>query len=61
LWETAIVGEGKVVHVQQAKRFDKPIFRVGIEFTNINKEAIQHILNHIQSEICDRFKKRKRF
>jgi len=50
-WDEPIIGEGKIRYIHETKRPDGS-FRVGIEFSNIDKKAIQHIINNIQAEIC---------
>ena len=46
-----IIGEGKIRYIHETKRPDGS-FRIGIEFSDIDKKIIQNIINHIQSEIC---------
>lgn len=40
-----LVGTGKVRYAIELKRLDTNVFRVGLEFTKVEKEAIQHIIN----------------
>ena len=50
-WNEPIIGEGKIRYMHETKRSDGSS-RVGIEFSDIDKKAIQHIINNIQAEIC---------
>jgi c-di-GMP-binding flagellar brake protein YcgR len=61
LWDKPIVGEGKVVHAVEVHKYNKDVFRIGIEFVNIDKDAIQGIINLIQSDICQEAKRKKKF
>lgn len=61
LSEEPIVGEGKVKYVREIKRNNTIVFRIGIEFTNIDKNAVQNIITRIQEEICARARKAKIF
>ena len=57
LWNEIITGEGKIRNMHETKRPDGS-FRVGIEFGEIDKKAIQHIINNIQAEICSEARRR---
>ena len=57
LWNEVIIGEGKIRYMHETKRPDGS-FRVGIEFGEIDKKAIQHIINNIQAEICSEARRR---
>jgi len=43
--------------VQERKRDNNVIFRIGIEFIDIEKKAIQYIINRIQEDICAKARK----
>jgi len=47
-----ITAEGRIKYAQEIKKFNANVFRIGIEFTNIDKQAIQDILNYLQANIC---------
>ena len=51
LWNEIIIGEGKIRYIHETKRPDES-FRIGVEFCNMDKKVIQHIINNIQAEIC---------
>jgi len=57
LWEESTVGKGRVKYVQERKRNNNVIFRIGIEFIDIEKKAIQYIINRIQEDICAKARK----
>jgi len=57
LWNEIIIGEGKIKYMHETKRPDGS-FRVGIEFSDIDKKAIQNIINHIQAEICSEVRRK---
>lgn len=56
-WNEPIIGEGKIRYIHETKRPDGS-FRVGIEFSDIDKKAIQHIINNIQAEICSQARRK---
>ena len=57
LWNEVIIGDGKIRYIHETKRPDGS-FRVGIEFSDIDKKAIQNIINHIQAEICSEVRRK---
>lgn len=59
LCDKPIIGEGKIIYVRATKRHDVTIFQVGIEFTQIDNEAIQYILARIQEDICAQARKKR--
>jgi len=52
LHDKSIIGEGKVKYVHEITRYGTNVFRLGIEFTNIDNEAIRSIINRIQEDLC---------
>ncbi|MCX5713383.1 MAG: PilZ domain-containing protein [Candidatus Omnitrophica bacterium] len=52
------VGEGKVITMQQVKKYRKTFFRVAVAFMGIEKDRILSILTKIQ-DIINREKKRR--
>jgi c-di-GMP-binding flagellar brake protein YcgR len=61
LWDKTIIGKGKIKHVQEIKRYDTDIFRIGIEFIDVDKETIRCIINRIQEDICAQARRKKTF
>ena len=61
LWDKTIIGKGKIKHVQEIKRYDTDILRIGIEFIDVDKETIQCIINRIQEDICAQARRKKTF
>jgi c-di-GMP-binding flagellar brake protein YcgR len=46
-----IAGEGKIVYVYETKRDNTLVFRMGIEFINIDKKKMIRILSLIQQDM----------
>ena len=59
LYDRPIVGEGKVKYLQELQGKDASIFRLGIEFTNINNEDIRCVINSIQEDLCAEARRRR--
>jgi c-di-GMP-binding flagellar brake protein YcgR len=58
-WQEQISGEGKIKHVQEVKKGDAKVFRIGIEFTSIDPKVIQNIINRIQQIICEETRRKE--
>jgi len=58
LWNEPIIGKGEVKYAQEAKKDQGTIFRLGIEFKEIDKKILQTIINYIVQNICAEAKKR---
>jgi len=58
LWDEPIIGRGKVKYAQEIKRDEQTIFRLGIEFVEIDKKILQSIINYIVQDMCAAVKKR---
>jgi len=58
-WSEPIVAQGKIKHTQEIKKPDSRLFRMGIEFTNIDQKTIKNFVNRIQSDISSKLKKRR--
>lgn len=54
----ALTGKGKIKYALEMKKQDIDVFRIGIEFTNLDKKTIINILNRIQTD--NRVKERKK-
>ena len=61
LWDKTIIGKGKIKHVQEIKRYDTDIFRIGIEFIDVEQETIRCIISRIQEDICAQARRKKTF
>ena len=48
--EKPIVGEGRVRYSKGFKKADKEMFRMGIEFTAVDNEAVERVLKQIQQQ-----------
>ena len=46
-----IIGKGKIKYIQEIKKFDSKVFKIGIEFINVDKTAIQYILRRLQANL----------
>ncbi|RKY30405.1 MAG: hypothetical protein DRP74_07085 [Candidatus Omnitrophota bacterium] len=60
LWAEPIIGKGKVKSAQEIKRYEGSIFRLGIEFDNIDKDSIKIVLNQVVSSICEEKRKERK-
>ena len=58
LWHEPIIGRGKVGYSEEIKRHDGDIFKLGIQFIDIDKEALRCIIAHIRGNICAETKKK---
>jgi len=47
-----LIGRGKIKSIREAPRYGIQGFRIGVEFTDINKDEIEMLLNQIQSKIA---------
>jgi len=54
-----VTGDGKILYVKEIKKYDRSVYRVGVEFMDIDKKSIQHILTYIQQDICLKARKKK--
>jgi hypothetical protein len=61
LYDRPVVGEGKIIYVKIIKRYDTNVFRIGIEFLNFDRKAIQYIIARIQEGICLEARKKRTF
>ena len=58
LWNKPVICKGKIIHTEEIGEYDPNVFRMGIEFIDIDKKAIQNILNLIQANILAEVRKR---
>ena len=58
LWNKPVICKGKIIHTEELRKYDSNVFRMGIEFIDIDKKAIQNILNLIQANILAEVRKR---
>ncbi len=58
LWNEPIVGRGEVKYAQEIKKEEKSIFRLGVEFKEIDKTILQSIINCLVQDECQHLKKR---
>ena len=47
-----LIGRGKIKSIKEAPRYGVQGFRVGVEFTDVNKKEIEILINQIQSKIA---------
>jgi hypothetical protein len=52
-------GKGKVKNIEELKKYVYPCFRIGIEFTEVNKDDSQELINKIQIMIADAKRKER--
>jgi c-di-GMP-binding flagellar brake protein YcgR len=58
-WEEPITGKGKVRYAREMKRYGSNNIRMGLEFTDVNRETIKLILSRILEEICEAARKKQ--
>ena len=58
LWDTPITGKGEVKYAQETRREQKTVFRLGIEFKEIDKKVLQSVINYLVQNICAEAKKK---
>jgi len=58
LWDEPVVGKGEVKYVQEVKREQGSVFRLGVEFKEIDKKTLQSIINYLVQNICAEAKKK---
>jgi len=61
LWDKPVIGKGKIIYVNEIKRYDTTVFRMGIEFLDVEQETIRCIINRIQEDICAQARRKKTF
>ncbi len=58
LWDQPITGKGQIKYVQESKKDERVVFRVGVEFKEIDKKTLQSIINLLVQDICQQSKKK---
>ena len=58
LWDKPINGKGQVKYALEAKKDQGTVFRLGIEFKEIDKKVLQSVINYLVENICAEAKKR---
>ena len=58
-WTRPVTGEARVKGFQAKKVLDANVFKMGIVFTDTDKDAIQNIITWIQKDQCSKARKRK--
>ena len=58
--EIPLTGRGKIKYVTEVKERDMQGYRVGVEFTEVDKENVVMLLNRISNKICKDKKKKAR-
>ena len=58
LWDEPIIGRGEVKYAQEAKKDQNTVFRLGIEFKEIDKKVLQSVINYLVENICAEAKKK---
>jgi c-di-GMP-binding flagellar brake protein YcgR len=58
LWDEPIIGRGEVKYAQEIKKEDRTIFRLGVEFRDMDKKILQSIINCLVQDMCQQLKKR---
>ncbi len=58
-WVKPVTGEARVKGFQEKKVIDENVLKMGIVFTDIDKDAIQNIITWIQKDQCNKAKKRR--
>jgi c-di-GMP-binding flagellar brake protein YcgR len=51
--DEALVGKAKVRHVTLPRKYNSALFTVGVEFKEVNKDLVTHILRRIQAKIAE--------
>ncbi|MDP8230201.1 MAG: PilZ domain-containing protein [Candidatus Gorgyraea atricola] len=59
LSSVTIAGEGEVKYAKKKATHDAKLFKMGIEFINVNESAIEHLINRIQKAIATEKRKKK--
>jgi len=59
LSSVTIAGEGEVKYAKKKATHDAKLFKMGIEFINVNESAIEHLINRIQRAIATEKRKKK--
>jgi hypothetical protein len=52
LWGEPIVGKGKVVYALEMERGGTKVFRMGIDFLDVDEKTIEYALGRIVTDIC---------
>jgi len=59
LFDRPIIGRGRIRYVKAAKINNTDVFKMGIEFISIEKEAILSIINNLQRGIAISIRKKQ--
>lgn len=52
LMQDPLVGKGKVKNFRETIMFGMPGFKIGVEFTEVNKDSLEFLLHKIQARVC---------
>ncbi len=58
--EQPLVGKGRIKYVNPLKKHKTDFFTMGIEFTDINKDMVVHLIKRIQLKTANEMKDKKR-
>jgi len=50
--DQGLVGRGRIRHVTQPPQYSTPLYTVGVEFTEVNKDLVIHIIHRVQAKIA---------
>jgi len=59
IWDDPVIGRGKVKYAVKIKKYNIDIFRLGIEFIDINKQIVICIITKIQRIISAQIRKKE--
>lgn len=57
LWEEPVPGAGRIKYIHEIK-IPRELFRIGIEFIEVDRSVIQYVVSRIQAEICAEARKK---
>ena len=58
LWHEPVIGRGKIGYSKEIKGPDGSIFKLGIQFIDVDKEALRCIITHARGNICAETRKK---
>lgn len=57
--DQGLVGKAKVRHITQPPHYSTPLYTMGVEFVEVNKDLVTHIINRIQAKMVQQMQARK--
>lgn len=57
--DEALVGRGKIRRITRPPQYNTPLYTIGVEFTQVNKDLVMHIINRLQAKMVSEMQARR--